>query len=159
MGHSPPGYLSAVTITQVVASDSLLAVCCPGASTAALAADWLGSAFPKSCARSRVLMLLSSDWLCQRQSPLGAKIPPQGAFQCSTRPPAALLPPLLLELPWICFPLLPSSIEKMVVAKPRSERCSTQAHTSRQICNTPFKTCFVLMPKGRNRIELAAVQM
>lgn len=40
---------------------------------------------------------------------------------------AALLLTLLLDLPWTCFPLACSSIEKMVVAKPSSEPRSTQS--------------------------------
>lgn len=92
----------------MVASDNLLAVPCPGASVAAVVADCLCSAFPRSCAhrgwpdpaRSQVLMLLSSDQLCKHpviQPPLGAKIPPpvmpgQGAFQCSMQPPCSPSP-------------------------------------------------------------------
>lgn len=123
MGHSPPGYLSAVKITQVVASDSCLTVSCPGASMAAVVAACLRSAFPRSCAycgwldpaRSQALTLLSSDQLCKQtviQSPLGAEIPPevmpgQGAFRCSMQPPCSPSP---YPAPKAPMDLLPSGL-------------------------------------------------
>ena len=141
MGHSPPGYLSAVKITQVVASDSLLAVSCPGASMAAVFADCLRSAFPGSCAYcgwldpARCLHCSAVTNFASTQSSNLPLVPKfllnscqvKGPSSTPCNHPAALLTQLL-NLPWTCFSLACLYTEKMVVAKPSSEPHSTQSH-------------------------------
>lgn len=159
MGHSPSGYLSAVKITQVVASCCLLPWGKHGS-----AGRCLCSAFPRSWAHCGPGKVPGAN-AAQQWLTLSAPVSPpcqnssSGGFPVLHTIPCSLSPSPAPRAPWICFPLLHSSMESMVVAEPSSERCSTQNQTSRQICNTPFKTCFVLMPKGRNCIELATVQM
>lgn len=143
MGHSPPGYLSAVKITQAVASDSLLAASCPGASMAVTAVDCPCSAFPRAVLTvagwtqqgPRCLHCSAATNFASTQSsklPLVLKFllkscQVKGLSSALCNHPAPHLLTLLLNLPWTSFPLARSSIEKMVVVKPSSEPDSTQS--------------------------------
>lgn len=171
-GHSPPGYLSAVKITQMVASDSLLADSFPGGKHGS-SGHWVP---PLSFSQELCLQGLAGPskvpggFAAQQQPTLQAPSHPISPGCCnssSSRTRSRGLPVLcadtlqllLLNFPWTCFPLACLYTEKMIVAKPGSEPRSTQSHMQRQKRSTPLKTCFVLMPKGRNCVVLATVQM
>lgn len=164
-GHSPPGYLSAIKITQVVASDSLCAACCPGTGTVVVATAGLCSAFPWSCwlscldpASSQLLALLAVTTLGSTCPLLRAGILPSGHARPRGLP---VFPATTLQVfsPMNSLPRAHFSIEKLAVVKLGSEPHAMHSHKQGQICNAPFKTCSVLMPKGRSCTVLATVQM